>query len=110
MSNISGQGLLNKVFSMTGLATRAGKTVSGEFSVENAVKKKKAQLVIVSEEASDNTKKLFMNKCKFYNIPIFICGSREQLGKATGNIERASIAILDESFSKSIINMLKEND
>ena len=29
---------MNKVFSMIGLATRAGKTVAGEFSVEKAVK------------------------------------------------------------------------
>ena len=27
---------MNKVFSMIGLATRAGKTVAGEFSVEKA--------------------------------------------------------------------------
>ena len=53
---------MNKILSMIGLATRAGKTVSGEFSVEKAVKTRKAFLVLVSEEASDNTKKLFLNK------------------------------------------------
>lgn len=110
MSEIFNEALLNKVFSMTGLATRAGKTVAGEFSVEKAVKTKKAKLVIVSEDASANTKKLFMNKCKFYDIPIFIYGSREQLGKSTGNKERASIAVLDESFSKTIIKMLTQSN
>lgn len=110
MNNISGEALQNKVFAMTGLATRAGKTVSGEFSVEKAVKTKKARLVIVSEDASENTKKLFLNKCKFYNIPIFIYGSRQQLGKSTGKNERASIAVLDESFSRSIMNILTENN
>ena len=43
---------MNKVFSMIGLATRAGKTVAGEFSVEKAIKQRKAQVVIVSKEAS----------------------------------------------------------
>ncbi len=47
---------MNKVFSMIGLATRAGKTVAGEFSVEKAVKDNKAKVVIVSTESSDNTK------------------------------------------------------
>ena len=75
---------MNKIFSMIGLATRAGKTVSGEFSVEKAVKTKKAFLVLVSEEASDNTKKLFQNKCKHYQIPVYIYGSREELGSSTG--------------------------
>ena len=52
---------MNKVFSMIGLATRAGKTVAGEFSVEKAVKDNKAKVVIVSTESSDNTKKLKIN-------------------------------------------------
>lgn len=96
---------MNKGFSMIGLATRAGKTVAGEFSVEKAVKQRKAKLVIVSEEASENTKKLFTNKCQYYGIPCIICGSRNDLGNATGNKERVSIAILDSEFSKSIIQI-----
>ena len=43
---------MNKVFSMIGLATRAGKTVAGEFSVEKVIKQRKACVVIVSEELS----------------------------------------------------------
>ena len=51
----------NKTLSMLGLARRAGKVVSGEFSVEKAVKSGKAYLVIVAEDASDNTiKHLYM--------------------------------------------------
>lgn len=100
---------MNKVFSMIGLATRAGKTVAGEFSVEKAIKENKAKLVIISVESSDNTKKLFSNKCKFYKIPIFVYGTKEELGMATGNGSRASIAVLDFGFSKSIMNMLTEN-
>jgi ribosomal protein L7Ae-like RNA K-turn-binding protein len=100
---------MNKIFSMVGLATRAGKTVAGEFSVEKAVKEQKAKLVIVSQEASENTKKLFTDKCTYYKIPIFVYGSREELGNATGNQDRVSIAVLDTGFSKSIIKMLTDN-
>ena len=50
-----------KVLNLLGLATRAGKTASGEFMTEKAIKSGKAYLVIVSEEASDNTKKMFEN-------------------------------------------------
>ena len=98
---------MNKVFSMIGLATRAGKTVAGEFSVEKAVKQKKAWLVIVSEEASDNTKKLFFNKCKYYKIPCFVYGSKQEIGEATGNDSRASIAITDRGFSETINRLLE---
>ena len=51
----------SKVLSMLGLAAKAGKVASGEFSTEKEVKSGNACLVIVAEDASDNTKKLFRN-------------------------------------------------
>lgn len=98
----------NNILSLIGLATRAGKTVSGEFMVEKSVSEEKAKLVIVSLEASDNTKKLFLNKCQYYEIPCYLFGTMEELGKFTGNKSRASIAITDEGFSNSVINKLKD--
>ena len=46
----------NKALSMIGLATKAGKVASGEFCTEKEVKSKRACLVIVADDASDNTK------------------------------------------------------
>ena len=46
---------------MLGLATRSRNLVSGEFMTEKSVKEGRAYLVIVSTEASDNTKKKFTN-------------------------------------------------
>ena len=62
----------NKVLSYIGLATKAGKLVSGEFMTEKAVKEGRANLVIVAQDASDNTKKMFTNMCSFYNVPIVL--------------------------------------
>ena len=47
----------DRVLSLIGLATKAGKCASGEFMTENETKSGKAVLVIVAEDASDNTKK-----------------------------------------------------
>ena len=47
----------HKVLSLIGLAMKAGKVVSGEFSTEKAVKTGTAFLVVVAESASGNTKK-----------------------------------------------------
>ena len=58
----------NRVLSLIGLATKAGKTVSGEFSTEKSVKTGKGLLVIVAEDASENTKKKFRNMCSFYEV------------------------------------------
>ena len=51
----------SRVFGLLGLAAKAGKVQSGEFSTEKSVKSGRAYLVIVSEEASENTKKKFRN-------------------------------------------------
>lgn len=66
----------SRVLSLVGLATKAGRTVSGEFSTEKAVKTGEARLVIVSEEASDNTKKKFQNMCAYYKVRFISMGRR----------------------------------
>ena len=92
----------HNILSMLGLATKAGKTVSGEFMTEKAVKSGTAHLVIVSVEASENTKKMFTNMCHFYKVPLHIFGTKEGLGNAMEKEMRASLALTDEGFAKSI--------
>ncbi len=92
----------NKIYSMIGLAMKAGKIASGEFSTEKAVKQGSAALVIVSEEASDNTKKKFRNMCTYYQVPVYFFGEKEVLGHAIGKEFRASLAVLDSGFAKAI--------
>ena len=96
----------NKAYSMIGLATKAGKTTSGEFSTEKAVKSGAAALVIVSAEASENTKKKFRNMCTYYEVPYYELGGKEELGHALGKGMRASLAIQDEGFSKAILKYM----
>lgn len=96
----------SKVSSLIGLATKAGKTVSGEFMTEKSVKEGKAYLVMIAEDASDNTKKKFRNMCEFYQVPICFFSEKESLGHAMGKEIRASLAILDEGFAKAIESKL----
>lgn len=98
-----------RVFGLLGLAAKAGKVQSGEFSTEKAVKAKRAYLVIVSSESSDNTKKMFRNMCTYYKVPYFEFGGKEELGNATGKQMRASLAVVDEGFSKAIEKLLCVN-
>lgn len=93
-----------------GLAARARKVESGEFAAEKSVKSGRAQLVIVAKDASDNTKKLFTDKCTFYDVPIYFFGTKEELGHAIGRAMRSSLAITDENFAKSLKNQLAQQD
>ncbi len=98
-----------KIFNLLGLATKAGKVASGEFSTEKAIKSRKAFLVIVSEEASDNTKKMFENMCTYYKVPICFFGEKGDLGHAMGKQMRASLAITDQGFATAIVNQMNRN-
>jgi len=96
----------DKVISMIGLATRAGKVASGEFSTEKAIKDGKAWLVIVASDASANTKKLFTNRCAYYKVPLYIYGTKETLGHGMGREIRASLALLDKGFSDAVTKLI----
>jgi ribosomal protein L7Ae-like RNA K-turn-binding protein len=94
---------------MISLCAKAGKLTSGNFSVEKAVKTQKAYVVIVAADASANTKKLFDQKCNYYEIPYYEFGDKESLGKFIGKEFRTSIAILDEGFGNQLIKYFELN-
>ena len=92
----------DRVLNLIGLAQKAGKVVSGEFMTEKAVKTGEAALVILAEDASENTQKKFRNMCEFYQVPLRIHAAKDYLGHAMGKEFRASLVVLDEGFAKGI--------
>lgn len=98
----------NKIFSLLGIAMRGRNLVSGETQTLEAVKKGSAGLVIIAEDASDNTVKLFTNKCKYYSVPVFRWGTKEGLGHAIGKDLRSSVGVCDAGLANSLISLLTE--
>ena len=92
---------------MLGIAAKSGNVASGEFSTEKAIKTGYAYLVIVSEEASANTNKMFTNMTDFYEVPMYVFGTKEELGRCIGKEFRASLAITDENLANAVENKLK---
>ncbi len=97
----------SRVLSMLGLAARGRNVVSGELQTLNAVKDGSAMLVIVAEDASENTRKMFSDKCSFYEVPLRMYGSREALGRAIGKEMRSSLAVIDAGLAQSIMGYLE---
>lgn len=87
---------------MLGIAAKAGRLASGETATEQAVRKGKAALVILSEDASGNTAKKFQNLCKTYDVPLIVFETKETLGRAIGKGERSSIAVLDAALAEAV--------
>ncbi|MCR4604876.1 MAG: ribosomal L7Ae/L30e/S12e/Gadd45 family protein, partial [Eubacterium sp.] len=86
---------------------KSGNIASGEFQVEEAIKKYKAYLVIIASDASGGTKKKFMNSCKYYEVPVAQAYDKETLGRAIGKKERAVVAVLNEGFANKLKNNLE---
>lgn len=100
----------NKIFSLLGIAMRGHNLVSGEFQTLEAIKKGSAMLVIIAEDASDNTKKLFADKCLFYEVPVYNYGTKEDLGRAIGKDLRSSVGVCDAGLADAIIKRLEEEE
>ena len=92
----------HKVLSLIGLSMKAGKVESGGFCTEKAVKSGSARLVIISSEASENTRKKFADMCEYRKIPWYVFGEKEELGHAMGKEFRATLAITDEKLAAAI--------
>ncbi len=98
----------NRVMSMLGLAAKGRNVVSGEFQTVGAVRDGTASLVIVALDASENTKKLFSDKCSFYHVPVYQYGSKEKLGRAIGKDYRSSVAVIDAGLAENIRKLLEQ--
>lgn len=96
----------DKALSLLGLAAKAGKVASGEFSVEKEVKGGRAYLVVAAKDASDNTKKALENVCSNQGIPLVFYSKKEELGHAIGKQFRVSAAVLDQGFAKAIVKQI----
>ncbi len=98
----------DKMCSTLGIAMKSGKLVSGELSVLKAVRSGEAVLVIIAQDASDNTKKTFTDKCGYYEVPLITCLTKAQLGHAIGKEYRSSAAVLDSGLAGSIKKIYNE--
>lgn len=102
--------MTDKVYAMIGIAGKAGKVVSGEFSTEKAIKSGKACLVILASDASGNTRKHFSDMCHYRGIPIYTYGKKEELGHAIGLEMRVNLAITDRGLADSIRKRIEKTD
>lgn len=99
---------MNKILSHLGLCMRAGKLVSGDESVMKSIRSGAAKLVIVAEDASDNTLKKFTDKCRYYDVPIVQCGTRYDIGRSIGKEHRVIVAVTEQGFAQMIQGALEK--
>lgn len=87
---------------MLGFAKKAGKISSGEGITLDNIKSNRAKIVILANDASDNTAKRIKDKSKYRNITVIEVLDRYEIGRAIGQQERVVVSITDKGFSESI--------
>lgn len=97
---------MNKVYGMLGISAKAGKVVAGTDIVIENMKKKKVNLVIVAEDASEKTKKEMTFKCNQYNVKIIFFGDIDTNSKSIGKSNKAIIGIVDKGLAESIQKLI----
>lgn len=88
------------------MAYRARKCTLGEDLIIKDIQNKRAKIVLIASDISDNTKKKIIDKCKTYEIDFKVVDDRETLGQAMGKSNRVAIAITDHGFAKKFRTLL----
>ncbi|MBQ7564813.1 MAG: ribosomal L7Ae/L30e/S12e/Gadd45 family protein [Lachnospiraceae bacterium] len=96
----------DRILSMLSIAQRGGNVKSGELQTEEAVKNGSAGLVIVADDASENTKKKFRNSCAFYEVPFRSYADKNTLGWAIGRDFRACVAVTEQGLAERIRELI----
>ncbi|MGL4588891.1 MAG: L7Ae/L30e/S12e/Gadd45 family ribosomal protein [Mycoplasmatales bacterium] len=94
-------------YNSIGLGYAAKKIVIGQDNIMRGVRSGKASLVLISNLASENTKKVISDKCKYYEVEFYIIDDNGKLAKALGKDNVKVISVINKGFKRSILNRSK---
>lgn len=94
-----------KIHGLLGLARSANKISFGE-QVLSDIRSNVCKLVIISNDASENTKKKITDKAKYYNCKV-VFYDEIAMCNAVGKYNIKYLAINDEGFAEKIYQLLK---
>ena len=102
---------MDKVLHMIGIAKRAGQVAVGEEPVGAVARARDARLILVAENAADNTLRRAQHfadagQCILLTVPY----SKDELGSVTGVTAAAMMAVTEIGLAGAIVDRLAEND
>lgn len=101
----------DKTLRYLGFARKAGKLVSGVNTCTFSMNRRKAKLVILAEDISENSEKKIMKEIRRTGTAFVKYGKIEDLSHAAGQTGRSVFAITDDQFARTILQeIMREND
>ncbi len=93
---------MDPILSLISISAKAGRCISGE-AVITGIREGKVRLLVLSRDASENTKKRANDKANYRNVPVLLYGTKKSLGNAIGRKNRAILGITDPGLSAAIL-------
>ena len=100
--------LKKKIESLLGFAARARAIRSGSGTCSIEIKRGKAKLLIIAEDAAENTVKKMSGEAKSRGVEYRIYGSSDELSHITGQSGKATFVITDANFAECILAEIDE--
>ena len=94
---------MNRAAGMLGLCARAGRLITGEKAVVQAVRSKGAYLIVLDAEAAPNAVKAVTSACRTHGVPL--C-RMPGVGEVIGKPGRMAAAVTDEGMAKRVAQLM----
>ncbi|MGG7143809.1 ribosomal L7Ae/L30e/S12e/Gadd45 family protein [Clostridium nigeriense] len=101
---------MNNFFNFLGLAKRAGNVIEGYSKCDEERNRKSMFLFIISNDASNSTKKKFKNHCILKNIRFIEDFSKEELGASIGREEVKILSITDKNMANKLYTLYEDKN
>lgn len=98
---------MKKVYNLLGLAHRAGKASQGTMAAKTSLLRRRAVLLIMSKDVSDNTRESLVSTCTKQGIPWILMGNKYDLGTSVGKAYRVAVTINDLGMAKAIMDEIE---
>ena len=88
-----------RIMNLLSMAARARRIVSGAFTAEETLKKKRGTYLLLAVDASEETKAKFSRMAAQMNVPSAELLTMQQLGHCLGKEYRAVAVLIDRGFA-----------
>lgn len=100
----------SKFLQFLGLTKKAGKLIEGYNNCEEALKRGKVRLIVLSTDLSKNTMEKFEAYHNKFSTTIIKAYTKEELGSILGRSEINVLCVIDEKMSKKLMDLWKDEN
>ena len=97
-----------RIMNLLSMAARARRIVSGAFTAEETLKKKRGAYLLLAADASEETKEKFTRMAAQMNVPAAELLTMQQLGRCLGKECRAVAVLIDRGFADRLSAYLQD--